>query len=156
MQNESRENVRSGSAGFTMVELLVVLGVISALAMITISASLHAFDTSRLSRSVANARGVSEALLRYQTDNSMLPAGGLQAVNNIADLVRPVSGTIPTEDGWGNDLYYEPVTVSGLLTFRVYSYGKDGTPDGVITGNYVDFFTDVVVEGGTFIQTKWD
>ena len=156
MQGESSNRSRSSSAGFTMVELLVVLAVIAILASIAISAGRFAFDQSRLGRTVANARGVSEALLRYQTDNSLLPAGGLQPVSNIAGLMTAVSGDVPTVDGWDQDLYYEPVIVAGYPTFRVYSYGKSGIPDGVITGTWVDFYTDIVVEGGTFIQNKWN
>jgi hypothetical protein len=47
------------------------------------------------------------------------------------------------------------VVVGGQLSFRVYSYGKDGTPDGSVPGVWVDFFSDVVAEGGSFLQTKW-
>jgi type II secretory pathway pseudopilin PulG len=82
-----------------MVELLVVLAVIAILASIAISSGRFAFDASRLGRTVANARGVSEALLRYQTDNSLLPAGGLQPVSNIAGLMTAVSGTVPMDAG---------------------------------------------------------
>jgi len=156
MQGELTEKTRNSSAGFTMVELLVVLVVISVIASIAISGALFAFDQSRLGRTVANARGVSEALLRYQTDNSVLPGGGLQPVSNIVGLMTAVSGAVPTTDGWDQDLYYEPVIVSGYPTFRVYSYGKAGVPDGAITGTWVDFYTDIVVEGGTFIQNKWN
>jgi len=155
MQGISRDKTENSSAGFTMVELLVVLAIISVIASIAISGALFAFDQSRLGRTVANARGVSEALLRYQTDNSLLPAGGLQPVSNIAGLMAAVSGDVPTVDGWDQDLFYEPVIVAGYPTFRVYSYGKAGVPDGAITGNWVDFYTDIVVEGGTFIQSKW-
>jgi prepilin-type N-terminal cleavage/methylation domain-containing protein len=156
MQDLTGERTDHGSAGFTMVELLIVLAVIAIIAAIAISTGLYAFDQSRLGRTIANARGVSEALLRYQTDNSFLPAGGLQPVSSIAALMSPVSGRVPTRDGWEQDLYYEPVTVGGVPTFRVYSYGKAGVPDGVITGIWVDFFTDIIVEGGTFIQSKWN
>lgn len=154
-----REAIRSirveKDAGFTMVEILIVLAVITVIAAICISACLYAFDISRLGRTLGNIRGVSGALVRYQTDTSSLPGGGLQPVSSISALLQPVSGDVPTTDGWGHDLYYEPVTVAGVPTFRLYSYGKDGTPDGAISGTWVDFFTDIVVEGGSFIQTKW-
>ncbi len=144
-----------GHQGFTLIEVLIVLAVISIVAAIAASASLYAFDASRLGRTVANIRGVATSLNRYQTDTSSLPGGGLQTVSSIAAVLAPVSGQLPTVDGWGHDLYYEPVTVNGEATFRVFGYGKDGTPDGVITGTWVDFYTDVINQGGSFIQTKW-
>jgi general secretion pathway protein G len=146
----------SAESGFSMVELLIVLMFISILAAIAISSAFHAFDVSRLSRTVANMRGASDAILKYQTDTSSLPAGGLQPASAIAAVVRPSGGSIALKDGWDHNLYYEPYTTAGgVATFRLYSYGKDGSSDGVVTGTWVDFFSDVVIEGGSFIQTRW-
>ena len=154
MAGDIRSSSRS-DAGFSMIELMIVMAIISVIAAIGISSGMHAFDSARLGRSIGNARGVSEALLRYQTDTSSLPGGGLQKVSNITSLLIPVSGRVAEVDGWENDLYYEPITVSGYPTYRIYSYGKGGIPDGVVTGNWVDYYTDVVIEGGSFIQTKY-
>jgi general secretion pathway protein G len=144
-------------AGFSMVELMIVLVFIGIVASIAINGAFYAFDVSRLSKTVGDMRGLSDAILRYQSDSSSLPGGGLQPVSAIAPLLRPSGGQIiPMTDGWDHDLYYEPYTTGGgVATFRVYSYGKDGASDGVVTGTWVDFYTDVVVEGGSFIQTKW-
>lgn len=138
-----------------MIEILIVLAIIGIVAAIGLEASQYAFDVGRLGNTVAGMRGVGDAILRYQTDNSRLPSGGLQAVSAIASMLRPAGGGLAIKDGWGNDLYYEPITGGGDPTFRVYSYGKDGTPDGAVTGAWVDFYTDIVFEGGGFIQTKW-
>lgn len=146
---------RSSTAGFTIVELLIVVAVIGIIAAIGIAASQYAFDASRLGSSVAALRGIADAILKYQADSSVLPGGGLQPVSNIANLLQPVSGKVPTMDGWGGDLYYEPYVSGGVTTFRLYCYGKDGTPDGVILGTWVDFYTDIVMEGSSFIQSKW-
>jgi general secretion pathway protein G len=146
----------SAEAGFTLVEIMIVLVMIAVLASIALSAAMHAFDTSRLGRTVANMRGTSDAILKYQTDTSSLPAGGLQPVSSIAATISPSGGRIPLVDGWDHPIYYEPYTTAqGLPTFRLYSYGKDGASDGVVTGTWVDFFTDTVMEGGSFIQTRW-
>jgi general secretion pathway protein G len=146
----------TSEAGFTLVEMMIVLVMISVIASISIEASFHAFDASRLGRTVANMRGTSDAILKYQTDTSSLPGGGLQPVSAIAATIRPSGGNIATTDGWDHPIYYEPtVTAQGLPTFRLYSYGKDGASDGVVTGTWVDFFSDTVMEGGSFIQTRW-
>lgn len=146
---------RNDEAGFTLIELLVVTGVIAVLAAIAISAGYYAFDAARLGRSVADMRSISEAIARYKLDYSTIPAGTLQPVSNISAPLQLITRDVPTEDAWGNNFYYEEVTVSGQLTYRLYCYGKDGAYDGVISGNWVDFYSDTVLEGGYFIQTKY-
>jgi general secretion pathway protein G len=147
---------RRGEAGFSMVEMMIVLVFISIIAGIGLGTGYYAFDVSRLGRTIANMRGVADAITKYQTDTSSLPGGGIQPVSAIASTIRTSGGAIAQKDGWDNDLYYEPYTTAqGVATFRLYSYGKDGAADGVVTGSWVDFYTDIVVEGGSFIQTKW-
>jgi len=147
---------RAGERGFSIIEMMIVLVFIGIIAAISISGAFYAFDQSRLGKTVANLRGLADAITRYQSDVSSLPGGGLQPVRSIAPILRPVSGSVPLLDGWDHDLYYEPYTTAGgALTFRVFSYGKDGSNDGIVTGSWLDFTTDIVVEGGSFIQTKW-
>jgi len=146
---------RTGQAGFTIVEVLVVLVFIGIVAGIAIQTVLFAFDQARLGRSVANMRQVASAILQYESQNNGLPAGGLQPVEAIRTTLGSQAGRIDVKDGWGHDLWYQPVTVAGVTNFRIFCYGKDGVPDGAVTGVWSDFFTDVVMEGGTFIQTKW-
>ena len=144
-------------AGFTLVEILVVLVVISILAGVAIQTALFAFDVARLGRSVANMRQISSAVMQYESSTSLLPntGGATVPVSSLISALGTQGGRIDPRDGWTNNLYYEPVAVAGAPTFRVWCYGKDGTPDGAITGSWLDFNTDVVVEGGTFIQSKW-
>ena len=142
-------------AGFTIIELLVVTGVIAVLAAIAISAGFYAFDAARLGRSVADMRSISEAIARYKLDYATIPAGSLQPVSDISTTLQLVTRDVPTEDAWGNNYFYEEVTVSGANTYRLYCYGKGGAYDGVISGNWVDFYSDTVLEGGYFIQSKY-
>jgi general secretion pathway protein G len=147
---------RRSEAGFTIVELLVVLALLATLCAIGLNYAMFAFDQSRVGRTVAEMRGVSNALTRYQSDTSTLPGGGLQPVSAIASVVQPTGGGLATVDGWNNPIYYTPYTAAdGTQTFRLYSYGRDGSSDGVVTGTWVDFTSDIVVEGSAFIQTKW-
>ena len=142
-------------AGFTLIELLIVLAVIAILAGIGAQAALYAFDVARTSRSVANMRQVASALMQYETATSSLPPGGLQPVSAIVPTLGSYAGRVNPKDGWGHDLFYEPVNVGGQQSFRVWSYGKDGTADGALTGNWLDFNSDTVNESGVFVQSKW-
>jgi len=141
--------------GFTLIEILVVLVVLSLVAGIAIQTALFAFDVARLGRSVANMRQVASALMQYETATSTLPPGGLQPVSAILPTLGNQAGRVFPTDGWGNALYYEQLDINGVASFRVYCYGKDGTPDGGITGSWIDFYTDTVIENGVFVQTKW-
>jgi general secretion pathway protein G len=156
MSRPTASTPRRHDAGFTLIELLVVMAFIGIIAGIASSTCFYAFDASRLGRTVANMRGVADALTKYQADNSVLPPGSLQPVSAIAPAIRQSSGVIAQTDGWNNPIYYEPYTTAqGMATFRLWSYGQDGAADGVITGTWVDFTTDIVIEGGSFVQTKW-
>ena len=148
---------RRKEAGFTLIELLVVLVVISVLAGVAIQTALFAFDVARLGRSVANLRQISSAVMQYESSTSLLPntGGGTVPVSSLIVALGTQGGRIDPRDGWANNLYYEPTTIAGSPAFRLWCYGKDGTPDGAITGSWIDFNTDIVVESGTFIQSKW-
>jgi prepilin-type N-terminal cleavage/methylation domain-containing protein len=155
MSTRTATDRRNDETGFTIIELLVVTGVIAVLVAIAVSAGYYAFDAARLGRSVADMRSISEAIARYKLDYASIPAGSLQPVSDISATLQLVTRDVPFEDAWGNSFYYEEVTVDGVPTYRLYCYGKDGAPDGAITGNWIDFYSDTVVEGGTFIQTKY-
>src|SRR5262245_64479411 len=103
-----KTHLRSGArneAGFTMVELMLVLAFLGVVACIAINTAFYAFDASRLGKTVGDMRGLSDAIMRYQSDSSSLPGGGLQPVSAIAPLLRPSAGQIiPMKDGWDHDL----------------------------------------------------
>jgi prepilin-type N-terminal cleavage/methylation domain-containing protein len=148
---------RRGSSedGFTLIELMVVVVFIAVLAGIAVQAALYALEVARVGSTVGNMRGATTCLMEYEAVHSALPGGGLRTMSSIETLLRPLGFPVPTRDGWGHDLYYEPLVVAGNNSFRIYSYGKDGTPDGAVPGVWVDFYSDIVVESGSFIQTKW-
>lgn len=148
---------RRREAGFTLIEVLIVLVVVGILAGVAIQTALFAFDVARLSRSAANLRQISSAVMQYESSTSLLPNtnGATVPVSAIVVALGTQGGRIDPRDGWLHNLYYEPITISGSPAFRLWCYGKDGTPDGAITGSWIDFNTDVVVESGMFVQSKW-
>ena len=146
---------RRSERGFTLIEVLIVLVIIAIIAAIAIQTSLYAFDVARLGNTVGNMRGLTTVIMAYETANSAVPQSALAPVSTLEAVLRPLGAHVPIRDGWGHDMFYESLIVNGHPSFRVYAYGKDGTPDGAIPGVWIDFFSDIVMEDGTFLQTKW-
>ncbi len=160
-----------------MIELLVVIAIIGILSVIAIQNVLRAVDNARTARTMADMQAVAKAVIDRGVQTNNYPTGTVP-VAQIANLLRPFMGYVPTKDGWGHNLIYsfgddeeldlddigesedddddeegEP-TRAGM--FWIISFGKDGTPDGaVVTGVWIDFNSDIVLKEGRFIQSRW-
>lgn len=60
-------------SGFTLVEVIVVAGIIAILAGILVPLILKEIDESRISRAVADIRSISSALIVFKKDNGPWP-----------------------------------------------------------------------------------
>ncbi|NML11209.1 type II secretion system major pseudopilin GspG [Sphingobium sp. AR-3-1] len=124
-------------AGFTLVELMVVIVIIGLLATIVAINVIPATDTARVEKAKADIATIEQALEQYRLDNLTYPAGsdGLQALlNPPASLAQPQryrrGGYIKKlpDDPWGRAYVY---TVPGRKgAFDISSLGADGQPGG--------------------------
>ncbi|GIX34452.1 MAG: type II secretion system protein G [Lysobacteraceae bacterium] len=125
------------SAGFTLIEILVVVVILGILATVVVPRFLDKPDEARIARARADIQALTTALNLYRLDNFNYPSTeqGLQA------LVAPPSGTpaapnwrkggyidrIP-KDPWGGEYRYLSPGQRG--EFDLYSLGADGQPGG--------------------------
>ncbi len=129
----------SSEKGFTLIELMVVIVILSILAVWIAPKIMGRPDQAKQVKAKVDIQGLETALKLYKLDNGMYPATeqGLDAL-----AVKPESGKIPknwrsggyvekgkiAKDPWGNDYVYLCPGVHG--DFDITSYGADGEPGG--------------------------
>lgn len=120
---------RSSEAGFTLVELMVVIAIIAGLAMIVGVNVLGSLDEADVTNAQAQIRNFKTALTSYKITFKKFPTSseGLEAlINNAKNKKFLDSSSIPV-DPWGNPYVY---TSEGSRSFKIISYGADGVPGG--------------------------
>jgi general secretion pathway protein G len=127
---------RVGEAGFTLLEMLVVLVIMGLLAGLVGPQLLSRVDTSKVSAANTQARMLKTSLETMRLDIGRFPTKeeGLDLLNKTPTderLARRWRGPYLSEDvpldPWGNSYVYEPDANSGLI---LYSMGADGKPGG--------------------------
>lgn len=132
-----REQRRRREAGFTLVELMVVIVIIGLLTTIVAINVLPSGDKARVEKARADVALLEQAMEMYRLDNLTYPqtADGLQAlVTPPSSLTQPDryrrGGYVKElpEDPWGNAYQYASPGQHG--TFDIYSFGADGREGG--------------------------
>ena len=126
---------RARSAGFTLIELMVVLVIIGVLAALIVPNVLDRADDARSTAARTDVTNVMQALKLYRLDNQRYPTAeqGLQAL-----VVKPTAGPVPgnwkpyleklPNDPWGRPYQYLNPGIKGEID--VMSFGADGQPGG--------------------------
>jgi len=122
-------------AGFTLIELMVVLVIIGVLAALIVPNVLDRADDARGTAARTDVNNLMQALKLYKLDNQRYPTGeqGLQAL-----VQRPGAAPVPPNwkpyleklpnDPWGRPYQYLNPGVKGEID--VMSFGADGQPGG--------------------------
>jgi general secretion pathway protein G len=131
--------------GFSMVELMFVMAILTALALLAIPA-LDAIRTkAREVRAMEEIRGLEKSINAYSIDNN----GALPTLVQLRNIVGPNAMLDP----WGREYVYGPpgrLLVADKLNadFDLYSTGKDGQTTVDIQGSP----DDIVRSGeGSFV-----
>jgi general secretion pathway protein G len=126
---------RAAQAGFTLIELMVVLVIIGVLAALIVPNVLDRADDARVTAARTDVSNLMQALKLYRLDNQRYPTGeqGLQAL-----VSRPTAAPAPPNwkqyleklpnDPWGRPYQYLNPGVKGEID--VLSFGADGQAGG--------------------------
>ncbi|NKB89126.1 MAG: HAMP domain-containing protein [Acidobacteria bacterium] len=133
----------SREAGFSLVELLVVLAVIMIIGMIGVSQFITAYDRSRQRSTLGDLRTLASANGTYSVDHG-------DYADTLPDLAPYHLGTLPPVDRWGFAWEYSQSDSRYTLSSR----GSDGAagPAPPAAWDGEPFECDLVVQNGTFTQ----
>ena len=135
---------RNPNAGFTLIEIMLVIVIVIALMAVLIPNVQLALNDSRKSTAQIYAQSLSNDITLYEATNGFPPTTqqGLAAL-----VVKPTSEPIPRKwsqrrekiepDPWGMEYHYEYPGKHNPKSFDIYSSGPDrqpGTDDDV--GNW--------------------
>lgn len=128
---------RPTDAGFSLLELMVVVVILSILALVIVPRVIDRPDQARAARAQSDIAAVQAAVNLYRLDNFRYPTTdqGLEAL-----VTRPGTEPVPQnwasggymdrvpQDPWGRPYQYLQPGVHG--DFDVFTYGADGAPGG--------------------------
>lgn len=124
------------AAGYTLLEIMVVVFIIGLLATIVVPRIMGRPDDARRTAATADLASLRQALDLYRLDNGIYPTTeqGLQAL-----VERPTTAPLPKswraegyvdrvpKDPWGNDYVY---VLASPQRFALSSLGADGVEGG--------------------------
>ncbi len=124
--------------GFTLVELLVVVGIIAMLATIMAPRMFKGLGQTKAKMARAQMTNIESAIAQFQYDCGRLPTeadGGLEALLVApADLEGKWNGPYCKKsvltDPWDNQYQYLPEGQQNPGSFDLISYGADGQEGG--------------------------
>lgn len=125
--------------GFTLIEVLVVIFILSILAAIVAPRIIGRTDDARIAEAKLQIKNFETALKLFKLDNGFYPSTeqGLEAL-----ITKPITGRIPPNyrdggyleqkkiplDPWGNPYIYLCPGIHG--DYDIISYGADGKEGG--------------------------
>lgn len=140
MKNKSKKD-----GGYSLLEILVVMAIISLLATLVAPRLFSQVDKSKITTAKSQAKSLRLALDSYWLDTGRYPTqdeGLTSLINNVASdpgWAGPyMDGELP-RDPWGNSYKYVPPEIDNNnreLSPKVLSYGADNEVGG--SGNNAD------------------
>lgn len=124
-----------------------------------IAVSRLAENRDQIKESISTIKTIGEAVEQYVLKYNKIPQA--ESIEKLIHLLAPtgyVRGSVPTTDGWGNQLYYECGPETSHMSYSIISFGVDNKRDPQ-TGRPAltyDPNRDIVWSNGAFVQAPGD
>jgi len=133
MKDRADEKRQRSTAGFTLIEILLVVVIIGILAAVAIPRLGGRVGQAKQARAEADVNNIGMALRLYEVDNGNYPSSlqGLVTKSGNADNWRGpyLEKGIP-EDPWGNPYTYQYPGTHNAHSYDLSSLGPDGVSSG--------------------------
>jgi general secretion pathway protein G len=125
---KQHSNRKYATAGFSLIELMVVIAIIAMLATVVGVQMFDALDEGNVTKAKAEIKNFETALVGYKIAFKKMPSmdEGLNALVNNSKKKFLNTDTIP-KDPWGNEYVYNH---EGGNNYTIISYGEDGKSGG--------------------------
>ena len=140
-----RSGSRPASAGFSLIELLLVLVILATLTAIVAPKFTKRSEQAKVTAAMTEIANIQVALDAFEVDVGRFPTTqeGLKALlekpANADGWHQPYLGRGLSRDPWGNSYVYLQPGQHNTDTYDLYSYGPDGQEGG---GDDVDNWSE--------------
>lgn len=125
------------SAGFTLIEIMVVVVIIAILASVVAPAVIKRIDQAQIAKAQSDIRALETALTLFRLDNYKYPSTDLGLQSLVKQPADPTirnwkeGGYISSmrKDPWGNDYLYVFPGTHGT-EYDLFTLGADNQPGG--------------------------
>lgn len=118
----SRRTHASGTSGFTLVEILLVVVIIGMLATIAAINVPKFLGQGRMGKAKADINSIGAAVEAYNMVEGKYPT----SLSQLSEGSDPYLKSLP-KDPWGNDYQYSFPGSHAGHRYDIYSFGEDGT-----------------------------
>jgi general secretion pathway protein G len=131
MNMEKKYERQHKSAGFTLIEILLVVVIIGMLATIAAINVPKFLGQGREGKAKADVSSIATAINAFNMIEGKYPT----SLGQLTEGNDPFMSSIP-KDPWGRDYQYSSSSSRRGLRFEVFSLGEDGVPSGDDIGNW--------------------